>query len=60
MEQLNAAFEKWEALSDLEVCRILFNLTTAAPADQRLGVLSAMPHQIGDSIMANALIDSWV
>jgi len=50
IESLNLAFEEWEALSDLEVSRLLINPMPAAPADPRLAVLTAMLPQIAKDL----------
>lgn len=50
IEHLNLSFEEWEALSDLEVSRLLINPLPAAPADPRLAVLTAMLPQISKDL----------
>lgn len=50
IEHLNLSCEEWEALSDLEVSRLLINPLPAAPADPRLAVLTAMLPQISKDL----------
>lgn len=50
IEQLNLSYEEWEALSDIEVSRLLINHMPASPADPRLAVLTAMLPQIAKNL----------
>lgn len=53
---LNLSCEEWEALSDLEVSRLLFNPLPAAPADPRSAMLTAMLPQINKDLKKKVMM----